>query len=591
MKKLKKSPLGPNNNNLPSLIRKCLIGGIVVIVIGLMAIGLQSTLKEKREQEVPYQAYSKFMAHMDEDQVAFVKFRVGDADMEVSTKNGEHYKTPHPRSENFKRELLEKGVNVEEKQGPSKTQLLVMSMMIPLGLMVMAIVLFRNQVKDLIDQDEEYEVEPSYPTKRLSDIAGHEEAKADLKNKVVSLLDKERYGRVGAKLPKGVLLVGPPGTGKTVMAEALAGEIGVPFFSAVGSDFVEMFVGRGARRIRDLFETAREHAPCIVFIDEIDAVGGQRSLMGTDSEREQTLNALLVELNQSDNVLIIGATNRDDMLDTALTRAGRFDTKIVLGNPNKEERLQIIQQYVRRKPLSEDVDIRYLQKITLGWSGAAIESMINEAAIICANDMREVITRADFETAHLKILTQGYKSNCKVDQVQREITAWHEAGHALCTKLLTKDEVHQVSIIPTTSGVGGYTLSLAQKEALHTREDLIWKVKIYYGGRAAEEIYSGSSQHVTTGAVGDITQATQIIKSMIGNYGMGQQGLVDLTVFAAGEDMILQETVELAQTLYQETMSLLRQHEVTLKALAEALLEREILSEEELDAIIKDCSL
>lgn len=432
-------------------------------------------------------------------------------------------------------------------------------------------------------------VETTYIKKvTFDDVQGIEELKPDLYRLVDCLKNPKKYQELGARMPKGVILYGPPGTGKTLIAKALAGEAGVPFHSACGSDFVEKYVGVGAQRVRELYKQARKSAPCIVFIDEIDAIGGNRG-ESNNGEKDQTINALLAELDgfkSGDNILTICATNRLDILDPALMRAGRFDLKLAVGLPDKEGREAILKVHSKNKKLAKEVSIPNVAKQTVGFSGAELESLMNESALIAAASDKKSIDNEDIENAFFKIIMQGNKKkNKKEDDKQLELIAWHESGHTLVTKLLTKTGVPTVTIIGSTSGAGGVTFMSPEEEKLASKKDLRNEIKISYGGRAAEELLLGNSEDITTGASADIRSATQVIKSYISNYGMGNKGLLDVKQLTSQYD-VLDEATDLSNTLYQETLDFLRENIDKLKALANALLEKETLYEDEIDVIL-----
>ena len=421
----------------------------------------------------------------------------------------------------------------------------------------------------------------------FNDVQGIDELKPDLYRLVDCLKNPKKYEELGARMPKGVILYGPPGTGKTLTAKAIAGEAGVPFFSMCGSDFMEKYVGVGASRVRDLYKKARKAAPCIVFIDEIDAIGGSR---GQDSsgERDQTINALLAELDgfkSGENILTICATNRLDILDPALLRAGRFDLKLAIGLPDKDGRIAILKLHSKNKKLSEQVNIEDLAKKTIGFSGAELENLLNESALIAANENKAFIDNDDIENAFFKIIMDGNKKKRKEIDEDTYLTAWHEAGHTLATKLLTKDSVSTVTIVQSTSGAGGVTFMAPDEKNLPSKKYLRNKIKIDYAGRAAEEIYLGNSDDITTGASQDIKQATSVIKSYIGAYGMGNKGLIDIKQLTSQYD-IVEEAGELSNVLYQETLDLLRENIDKLRSLAERLVEKETLYEDEINEIL-----
>lgn len=357
----------------------------------------------------------------------------------------------------------------------------------------------------------------------FADVAGADEEKEELEEIVQFLKTPEKYNKLGAKIPKGVLLVGPPGTGKTLLARAVAGEAGVPFFSISGSDFVEMFVGVGASRVRDLFDTAKKNSPCIVFIDEIDAVGRQRGagLGGGNDEREQTLNQLLVEMDgfgANEGVIVIAATNRPDVLDPAILRPGRFDRQVVVGYPDINGREAILKVHAREKPLAPDVNLRTIASSTAGFTGADLENVLNEAALLAARKNKRAITMEEIEEATIKVVVGTEKKSKVMSDKEKKLTAYHEAGHAICTQYCpTQDPVHQISIIPR-GRAGGYTMSLPTEDKTYSsRNEMLEDIVVLLGGRVAEALIMGD---ISTGASNDIERATSTAKSMVTKYGM-----------------------------------------------------------------------
>lgn len=428
------------------------------------------------------------------------------------------------------------------------------------------------------------------PSVKFSDVEGIEELKADITRLVDCLKNPKKYQQIGAKPPKGVILYGPPGTGKTLIAKAIAGEAGVPFFSEVGSNFVEMYVGVGAKRVRELYKKARKAAPCIVFIDEIDAVAGKRG-NDNNSERDQTINALLAELDGFDSstgIITICATNRLDMLDSAFKRAGRFDLKLAVGLPDKKSRKHILQIHGKSKKFMDDVDMDAIATKTSGFSGAELEALLNESALIAVGKKKQAIGSEDIEDAFFKIVMQGNKKKREEVTELNRIVAWHESGHTLATKLLTDDSVTSVTIVGSSSGAGGVTFRTPKDEnMLQSKQYLENSIKVMYAGRAAEELYFGDPNQITTGASQDIKQATSVLKDYLASYGMGEKGMLDLTQFERDSKSILDEASALSKQLYTETLMLFREHYDLLKELAETLLQEETLDEGQVDAIIQ----
>ena len=441
----------------------------------------------------------------------------------------------------------------------------------------------------------------------FKDVAGLEEEKEELEEIVDFLKDPQKYVKVGARIPKGVLLVGPPGTGKTLLAKAVAGEAGVPFFSISGSDFVEMFVGVGASRVRDLFEDAKKNAPCIIFIDEIDAVARRRGtgMGGGHDEREQTLNQLLVEMDGfgvNEGIIVMSATNRVDILDPAILRPGRFDRKVGVGRPDIKGREEILKVHAAKKPLGEDVDLKEVARTTAGYTGADLENLMNEAAILTAKDGRYFINQADIRQAFIKTGIGAEKKSKVISEKEKKITAYHEAGHAILFHLLPlMGPVHTISIIPTGMGAAGYTMPLPEKdEMFNSRNQMLEHIVVDLGGRVAEELIF---QDVTTGASQDIKQATQLARAMVTQYGMSEK--VGMVQYGGDEDEVFigrdfghtrnyaEETAALIDSevkriideAYQKAKELISQHEEVLHKCADLLIEKEKIGREEFEAL------
>mgnify|MGYP000609194989 CR=1 FL=1 len=444
----------------------------------------------------------------------------------------------------------------------------------------------------------------------FKDVAGLEEEKEDMAEIVDFLRNPKKYNTLGARIPKGVLLEGPPGTGKTLLAKAVAGEAGVPFFSISGSDFVEMFVGVGASRVRDLFEDAKKNAPCIVFIDEIDAVARKRGsgLGGGHDEREQTLNQMLVEMDgfgTNEGIIVLAATNRVDILDPAILRPGRFDRKVMVGRPDVKGREEILRVRVRNKPLSDDVDLHEIARTTAGFAGADLENLMNEAAICAAKQNRQFIKKEDVDKCFVKIGIGGEKKSRLVPEKERKITAYHESGHAILFHLLSEvGPVHLVSIIPNGRGAGGYTMPLPENDNVFmTKKHMLQDIMVSFGGRIAEELIFGD---ITTGASADIKQATQTAQAMVVKYGMSEKvGLINYEVNSEeevflGRDlgharnysekvaaMIDKEVRRIMDECYQEAKLIIESHIDVLHRCAAALLEKERINRAEFEALFE----
>ena len=441
----------------------------------------------------------------------------------------------------------------------------------------------------------------------FSNVAGLVEEKEELEEVVDFLKNPQKYTSVGARIPKGLLLVGPPGTGKTLLAKAVAGEAGVPFFSISGSDFVEMFVGVGASRVRDLFEEAKKNSPCIVFIDEIDAVARRRGtgMGGGHDEREQTLNQLLVEMDGfgvNEGIIVMAATNRVDILDPAILRPGRFDRKVAVGRPDVKGREEILKVHSKEKPLSEDVDLHRVAQTTSGFTGADLENLMNEAAIISARDNRRFIKQSDIDRAFVKVGIGAEKKSKVISEKDKKITAYHEAGHAILFHVLPDvGPVHTVSIIPTGIGAAGYTMPLPEKdEMFNTRGRMMQNIMVDLGGRIAEELIFDD---ITTGASQDIKQATQIARAMVTQYGMSEKvGMIQYggdenEVFIGRDlahtksygnevaDTIDSEVKRIIDECYQKAKDIIKQYDYVLHACAALLSEKEKISQSEFETL------
>ena len=441
----------------------------------------------------------------------------------------------------------------------------------------------------------------------FKDVAGLQEEKEDLQEIVDFLKEPKKYLQVGARIPKGVLLVGPPGTGKTLLAKAVAGEAGVPFFSISGSDFVEMFVGVGASRVRDMFTEAKLHAPCIIFIDEIDAVARRRGagVGGGHDEREQTLNQMLVEMDgfgYNEGIIVMAATNRVDILDPAILRPGRFDRKIGVGRPDVRGREEILAVHIKNKPLGEDVDLKEIARISAGFTGADLENLMNEAAIYAAKAKRAYIMQEDIRRAFIKVGIGEKKKSRIISEKEKKITAYHEAGHAILFHVLPDmGPVHTISVIPTGMGAAGYTMPLpGEDEMFNSKKKMLQNIIVDFGGRVAEELIFGD---VTTGASQDIKQATQMARAMVTQYGMSDKvGLIhygsdDDEVFI-GRDLahtkgyadqtaalIDGEVKNIIDESYAKAKELLQEHMDVLHRCAQLLIEKEKIGREEFESL------
>lgn len=450
---------------------------------------------------------------------------------------------------------------------------------------------------------------PDDKVKTFADVAGLVEEKEQLEEIVDFLSAPSKYTKLGARIPKGVLMVGPPGTGKTLLAKAVAGEAGVPFFSISGSDFVEMFVGVGASRVRDLFEEAKKKAPCIVFIDEIDAVARRRGsgLGGGHDEREQTLNQMLVEMDGfgiNEGIIVMAATNRVDILDPAILRPGRFDRKITVGRPDVRGREEILKVHAKEKPLGEDVNLEDVARTTAGFVGADLENLLNEAAIAAARDNRAYIVEEDIKKSFIKVGIGAEKKSRIISEKDKKITAYHEAGHAILFHVLPDvGPVYTVSIIPTGQGAAGYTMPLPERDEMHlTRGKMLQDITVCLGGRIAEGIVFDD---VTTGAVQDIKQATEAARDMVTKYGFSEKlGMINYDTsddevfigrdightksFSESTSKIIDEEVKsIIDRCHEQATKILMEHKDILDRLAQLLIEKERITREEFEALFE----
>ncbi len=574
--------------------------------IALMII-LAFNFFNSNQMRTPVEPFSVFVQQVEKGEVK--KVLIQGQKVVGLTKDGKSFETYFPPGYNdVIKKLTEKNVEIEvkpEEGSPWYITVLVswlpMIFLILLWLSMMrqmsagsskALSFAKSRAKIFIDNK---------PKVTFKDVAGIDEVKEEVAEIVDFLKNPKKYQQLGGRIPKGVLLAGAPGTGKTLLAKAIAGEANVPFLSVSGSEFVEMFVGVGASRVRDLFEQAKKHAPCIVFIDEIDAVGRKRGagISGGHDEREQTLNQLLVEMDgfeSSDGIIVIAATNRPDILDPALLRPGRFDRQIFVPLPDVKGRLEILKIHTRNKPLAEDVDLEVIARSTPGFSGADLANIVNEAALIAARKNHGKITMEDFEEAKDKV-TMGIERKSMVLSEQEKITtAYHEAGHALVAKLLPNaDKVHKVTIIPRGKALG-ITQQLPEEDRYtYTKEYLLDRLAVLFGGRVAEELALGT---ISTGAGNDIERATELARRMVAEWGMSEKiGPVAVKIreqFGEPVELVSEELRRLIDKevkrilneTYARTKELLSQNMDKLENLAKALLERETLTGEEIDKAI-----
>jgi len=581
----------------------------VVVLMALLLVNFFT----RTQQHPPEIIFSDFLNDVDRGQVADVTIQGNQ--IQGETASGEHFKTYTPNDPGLVQELRNRGVKIAAKPADGDPWWMVLLVQwLPMLPLIALWIFFMRQMQigggkamSFGKSRAKLLTENTHKV-TFTDVAGINEAKDELEEIIQFLKDPKRFTRLGGRIPKGVLLVGPPGTGKTLLARAIAGEAGVPFFSISGSDFVEMFVGVGASRVRDLFVQGKKHAPCIIFIDEIDAVGRHRGagLGGGHDEREQTLNQLLVEMDgfeANEGVILVAATNRPDVLDPALLRPGRFDRRVVVPRPDVKGREGILKVHTRRVPLSDDVDIATLSRQTPGFAGADLENLVNEAALLAARRSKDKVDMADFELAKDKVLMGAERRSMVMSLQERRNTAYHESGHALVAMLLPgADPVHKVTIIPR-----GMALGVTQQLPLgdrytYSRDYLMTRLAMMFGGRVAEELVF---DHMTTGAGDDIEKATELARKMVCEWGMSRElgpmtfGRREEQVFL-GRDIahtkdysehtaveIDREVRRIVDEAYQKARALLTESTPLLHALAERLLEKEVVEGAEVAEMVK----
>ena len=587
--------------------------GIVLLVILVFNLVVSPLLLRAQVQEVDY---GTFMKMIEEKNIGSVE--VEDSQILFTDKDGTQiYKTGEMNDPTLTERLYAAGAKFTRVTQQATSPLLSFFLTFLLPILIFA-ALGQYLTKKMMSQaggpnamafglgkSSAKVYVPSSDGIRFDDVAGEDEAKENLAEIVDYLHDPKKYSDVGASMPKGVLLVGPPGTGKTMLAKAVAGEAGVPFFAMSGSEFVEMFVGMGASKVRDLFQQAKEKAPCIVFIDEIDAIGKKREgQLGGNDEREQTLNQLLTEMDGFDSnngVIILAATNRPESLDPALTRPGRFDRRVPVELPDLAGREAILKVHAKKIKAAADVDFHTIARMAVGTSGAELANIINEAALRAVRNGRTVVEQADLEES-IEVVIAGYqKKNAIMTDAEKHVVAYHEIGHALVAALqVDSAPVQKITIIPRTSGALGYTMQVEQNDkVLMTREELENKIATLTGGRAAEELVFGQ---ITTGASNDIEQATKIARAMITRYGMTEEfdmvametvtnqylgGDTQLACSAETQKEIDRKVVETVRTQHEKARRLLSEHRDKLDALAAYLYEKETITGSEFMAILK----
>ena len=567
---------------------------LMAISIILLSTGL---FYVQRNNQIEDMSYTLFLSHLEKGLVKEVELSNG-GKIKIKLENNKVAITDNPRNDNFKEELLMYDVKVIEKSNSINQAIPILILVSAMGLMVFY--LNKNMSKQAEkEMTKMSEIDAELSKKRITfkDVAGNEEAKESLMDMVDFIKNPEIYNNFGARLPRGVLLYGAPGTGKTLMAKAMAGEAEVPFYAVSGSDFVQVYAGLGASRIRELFKKAKEAGKSVIFIDEIDSLGKKRKSGDNPSgseEGDRTLNALLTEMSgfkDNEGIIVVAATNRIDILDEALLRPGRFDRQVEVSLPDVNGRYEILKLHSRNKPVAKNVDLKKVALETIYFSGAKLENLMNESAIIAVKEKSKEITMNHINKAYYSVLVGDEKKDrSAISHVDREITAYHEAGHALVAKLVAKDNrVTKVSIIPSTKGMGGFSLNIPPDKMYQTKKDILRNVMISLGGRVAEEIIYGK-ENITTGASSDLEKATDMTLSMIGVFGMDEEvGLLNYNVLS-GRDInngvLIKRAKDILNTLYEDTINLLNTNIDILHSLAGKLIDKEVLYEDEINNIV-----
>lgn len=557
----------------------------LIITAGLIGYHFLDT----KQQDMSYPSFLEAVEKKEVEKVTFIEnknlFKVN-----LNTEEKVEYLVPNPKTEDFTEFLLLKGIQISYGTDGFTRFIQVTFTFLVIGSVIW--LAKRGNMSSNLAEDSNKKKQKS-TTVTLDQVAGNTEAKLMVEDVIGFIKNPEKYTSVGAKMPKGLLFYGPPGTGKTLMAKAIAGEANVPFYAMSGSDFVQMYVGVGASRIRNLFKKAKKNEKAVIFIDEIDAIGKKRarSLSASNDERDQTLNALLTEMSgfhDNSGIIVIGATNRLDTLDEALLRPGRFDRQIEIGLPDINARKKILSLYAKSKPLADDVDLEDLAKSTVYFSGAMLENLLNEAAIHAANEGKSVIGKNNLDTAFYTVIAGSPKIDRSfISDQDRKITAYHEAGHALTTTLLLPEHyLSKVTIIPSVKGAGGFNLSIPKDTLFQTKNQIEANIKVLLAGRIAEELIFGEDE-ITTGASNDIQKASSLILNYMNKYGMdSDMGLFSMEVLEEGHDLdLVNKCRTQMNSFYKDTKKLMEENLELLKKIAEELLEKESLNQEDINRI------
>lgn len=562
----------------------------VISIIGLLIIALVSSYFNNSKGTS--MSYPSFIDAINNKNIETVVLTDNSNTFKIYLKNDTKtsYIVPNPKTEDFTEYLLTNGVNVKYSNDSVSTKSLQVLLIVFIGIGVFLFVK-KDGSNNFNVKTEKKKSDKTNIT--LDQVAGNVEAKLMVEDIISFIKEPEKYSSVGARMPKGLLLYGPPGTGKTLMAKAIAGEADVPFYAMSGSDFVQMYVGVGASRIRNLFNKAKKNERAVIFIDEIDAIGKKRarSVSASNDERDQTLNALLTEMSgfhENQGIIVIGATNRLDTLDEALLRPGRFDRQIEIGLPDVNARKKIISLYASKKPLSSDVDLNELAKSTVYFSGAMLENLINESAITAANDNSKVINKEHLDKAFYTVIAGSPKlDRSYISEKERKVTAYHEAGHALATTLLQPDQyISKVTIIPSVKGAGGFNLSIPKDTMYQTNSQILSSIKVLLAGRAAEEIIFGENE-ITTGASNDIEKASSLLFNYMNKYGMDKEmGMFSMAVLEEGYDNeVIKKCRAQMNELYDDTISLLKENQNLLEKITMSLLEKESIDGNDIEKL------
>ena len=567
---------------------------LVLSIFILIAMNLTST-------SIPYKSYTDFLTEISSGSISAVSMAASTNKLTVTLKDGEKYTTDNPNSTTLHEDLLKKGIEVNSSATLPNNQRVMVIIISISAISALFIYFTKNSGSNSMSTISTVTGEDISKDKySFNSVAGNDEAKESLKEIVDFLKSPDKYNHYGARMPKGIILYGDPGTGKTLLAKAIAGEASVPFYAVSGSDFIQMYVGVGASRIRNLFKKAKAKGKAVIFIDEIDAIGKQRSSSKNNNsdERDQTLNALLTEMSgfkDSDGIIVIAATNRLDILDEALLRPGRFDRHIEVSLPDINAREKILNLYFKNKPVGDDLNLRTIAQNTSYFSGAKLENLVNESAIIACKLNAPYITMEHVDKAFSTVVAGQEKlDRSALKKEELKLTAYHEVGHALISHLLVPEEkISKVTIIPTSKGAGGYTLTTGDDMAYHNLDYLKRKIMVLLGGRAAEEIIFGSEK-ITTGAYNDLKKTTNMISNMICEYGMGKSmGLIRLSELQGVpkdnySNIILEECKNTIEELYSDVKNILKANINSLHEISLYLLEKESIQGEEIVDFIND---